>query len=57
MINANLKTVNFLDLPLSLETGKYCPYHKKNDTPMYFHQQSNIRPPSSSLYLLQSDAV
>ena len=29
---------------MSLETGKYYPYRKPNDTPMYIHRQSNHPP-------------
>ena len=38
---ANLKTVNFLDINLNLETSIYKPYMKPNDTPTYVHKDSN----------------
>ena len=38
---ANLKSVNFLDINLNLETGLYRPYMKENDTPTYVHKDSN----------------
>ena len=44
-ILTNLKTVNFLDITLNLNNGKYYPYRKPNDNPMYIHTQSN-HPPS-----------
>ena len=36
-----MKAINFLDLTLSLETSKYCPYYKPNDTLTYINPQSN----------------
>ena len=44
-IDANLKITNFLDLTLNLRSGKYCPYRKPNDTPLYINRSSN-HPPS-----------
>jgi hypothetical protein len=38
---ANLKTVNFLDINLNLETSIYRPYMKPNETPTYVHKDSN----------------
>ena len=38
---ANLKSVNFLDINLNLETGIFRPYMKPNDTPTYVHKNSN----------------
>ena len=38
---ANLKTVNFLDINLNLETELYKPYMKANNTPTYVHKESN----------------
>ena len=32
-IPVNLKVVDFLDIPLDLNTGLYMPYIKPNDTP------------------------
>ena len=44
-IDVNLKTVNFLDLTLSLKCGKYWPYRKPGDRPLYVNRLSN-HPPS-----------
>jgi hypothetical protein len=44
-IEANKKIVNFLDVTLNLTTGKYNPYSKPNNTPLYVHSKSN-HPPS-----------
>lgn len=44
-ISCNLKITNFLDVTLNLSNGKYYPYRKPNDQPMYIHTQSN-HPPS-----------
>ena len=44
-IEANKKIVNFLDVTLNLTTGKYHPYSKPNNTPLYVHSKSN-HPPS-----------
>ena len=44
-IEANLKTVNFLDVQLDLEEGTFRPYIKPNDKPCYVHSLSN-HPPS-----------
>ena len=44
-IEANLKTVNFLDMQLDLEEGTFRPYIKPNDKPCYVHSLSN-HPPS-----------
>ena len=38
---ANLKSVNFLDINLNLESGLFKPYMKPNDTPVYVHKDSN----------------
>ena len=43
-IEANLKSVNFLDVNLNLETGIFRPYMKPNDTPLYVHINSNHPP-------------
>jgi hypothetical protein len=40
-IETNLKIVNFLDVTLNLNTGKYKPYNKPNDKPMYINTRSN----------------
>lgn len=40
-IQTNLKIANFLDVTLNLSNGKYYPYRKPNDQPMYINRQSN----------------
>ena len=42
---SNLHVVNFLDVTFNLSTGKYKPYRKPNDDPLYIHKHSN-HPPS-----------
>ena len=44
-IHTNLKIVNFLDVTVNLSEGKFEPYKKENDTPIYIHTSSN-HPPS-----------
>ena len=44
-IDANKKSINFLDITLDLATGTYSPYMKPNNTPLYVHKDSN-HPPS-----------
>ena len=39
--NCYLKTVNYLDITLDLNTGTYKPYHKPNDETLYIHAKSN----------------
>ena len=43
-IEANKKVVNFLDVTLDLNTGKFKPYTKPMSTPLYVHSQSNHPP-------------
>ena len=43
-IEANLKVTNFLDLTLNLNNGKYYPFRKPNDRPLYIHKRSNHPP-------------
>ena len=43
-IQTNLKVVNFLHITLNLNNGKYYPYRKPNDIPVYIHKQSNHSP-------------
>ena len=43
-IEVNVKSVNFLDVNLNLETGLYKQYMKPNETPLYVHSQSNHPP-------------
>ena len=40
----NLKAVNFLDVTLNLSTGKYHPYNKPDNYPLYIHVNSNHPP-------------
>ena len=44
---SNLHVVNFLDVTFDLSTGKYKPYRKPNDDPLYINKHSNH--PSSIL--------
>ena len=37
----NLKTVNYLDITLNLNTGTYKPYRKPNDETIFIHAKSN----------------
>ena len=43
-IETNLKQVNFLDATLNLNNGKYWPYAKDNNQPLYIHRDSNHPP-------------
>ena len=40
-IQANLRIVNFLGLTFNLSSGKYYPYRKPNDKPLYINRLSN----------------
>ena len=42
-IEAN-KIINFLDVTLNLSSGKYQPYSKPNNIPLYVHSKSNHPP-------------
>ncbi|KAL9982995.1 hypothetical protein ACROYT_G005115 [Oculina patagonica] len=42
---SNLKIVNYLDVTLNLSTGKFCPYRKPDNHPLYINAKSN-HPPS-----------
>ena len=44
-IQTNLRIVNFLDVTFNLSNGKYYPYRKPNDKPLYINRLSN-HPPS-----------
>ena len=44
VIECNLKTVNYLDVTLDLNTGTYRPYNKPNSETNYVHVQSNHPP-------------
>ena len=39
--NTNLKIVNFLDVTFDLTTGKYKPYNKPGNIPLYINVKSN----------------
>ena len=43
-IEANKKTVDFLDITMDLITGFHKPYMKPNNIPLYVHKQSNHPP-------------
>ena len=43
-VEANKKVVNFLDVTLDLNAGKFRPYAKPLSTPLYVHSQSNHPP-------------
>ena len=44
-IEANLSQVNFLDVSFDLNSNKFFPFRKPNDSPLYIHANSN-HPPS-----------
>ena len=44
-VQSNLKVVNYLDVTLNLKTGKYYPYRKRDNNPLYINANSN-HPPS-----------
>ena len=41
---SNLRIVNFLDVTFNLNNGKYRPYRKPNDDPLYINRYSNHQP-------------
>ena len=43
-IEANTKTVDFLDITMDLRDETYKPYMKPNNTPLYVHSKSNHPP-------------
>jgi hypothetical protein len=43
-VETNLKSVNFLDVNLNLNTGSYKPYRKPNNPPVYINTSSNHPP-------------
>ena len=43
-VTTNLVEVNFLDVTLNAVNGRYCPYRKPNDHPLYINAQSNHPP-------------
>ena len=42
--DSNLVETNFLDVTLNLKSGKYWPFRKPNNSPLYVHTQSNQPP-------------
>ena len=44
-IDTNLIETDFLDVSFNLNTGKYFPFKKPNNTPLYIHSKSNYPPP------------
>ena len=42
--DTNLVETNFLDVTLNLQSGKYWPFRKPNNSPLYVHSQSNHPP-------------
>ena len=44
-IDTNLIETDFLNVSFNLDTGKYFPFKKPNNTPLYIHSKSN-HPPS-----------
>ena len=44
LIDTNLTTTDFLDVTLDLKTGKYYPYRKPKDHPLYVNTDSNHPP-------------
>ena len=53
MVEANKKTVNFLDVTLNLSSGRYKPYTKPNKKLLHVHRLSN-HPPALLKNILQS---
>ena len=43
-MESNLKAVNFLDRSLNLTSGKYQPYNKPSNNPLYINILSNYPP-------------
>ena len=43
-IEFNMNKVNFLDVTFDMDSGKYWPYMKPNDQPLYIHKESNHPP-------------
>ena len=43
-LETNQRIVNFLDITLNVTNGKYYPYRKPNDQPLYINTQSNHPP-------------
>ena len=43
-IEANKKTINYLDVTLDLNNGTHIPYLKPDNTPLYVNAKSNHQP-------------
>ena len=43
-IDTNLTETDFLDVSFNLNTGKYFPFKKRNNTPLYIHSKLNHSP-------------
>lgn len=43
-VSTDLTIVNYLDVTLDLQRGKYYPFRKPNDHPIYIHKESNHPP-------------
>jgi len=43
-IECNLQQVDFIDVTFNLQSGKFWPYRKPNNTPLYIHRESNHPP-------------
>ena len=43
-IDTNLNEADFLDVTFNLETGKFFPYRKPNNKPLYINAKSNHSP-------------
>lgn len=52
-IEANKKVANFLDVTLDLNNGKFKPYSKPTNTPLYVHGKSN-HPPTTTKNIPES---
>ena len=46
-VETNLHVVNFVDVTFELTTGKYKPYGKPKDDPLYINKHSNHPLPAS----------
>ena len=49
-VQSNLKVVDYLDVTLNLTTGKYYPFRKPANDPLYINAKSN-HPPSTILQI------
>ena len=43
-INMNMTQAKFLDVSMNIESGKYKPYRKPNNIPLYINKSSNHPP-------------